>query len=59
MTVPYCPTILIVEGQDEVAAIRFSPASLPDLGKFVRRVRRCEKIEPIHSTERSGGLEKL
>jgi len=29
-----CWVILLVQGQADVAAIRFSPASPPDLGKF-------------------------
>ena len=29
--------ILLIEGQADVTAIRFSPASLPDLGKLARQ----------------------
>jgi hypothetical protein len=32
----HCWVILLVQGQADVAAIRFSPASLPDLGKVPR-----------------------
>jgi|GEM_PF-4097176 len=36
----------------------YRQAGLSDHGAFERRLRECEKIEPMDQTRRTGGLEK-